>query len=208
MNRFKKALHVLSWVPIFLLFTFPLLLLVPLAPWVDWPWWYYCLPVGLIFIGMVVAVPLALVFSEGDLEKWPDVFWLWGNDEEGCPQWWLDNCANGEENKVAEWFPRWWWFAVRNPVNNHRYLFKDRPASIESNWPEIATSGFEADSLHKIGQQSAYVWRWNGPFAGYRKIWLNKDGRYTEIWGGWKLGSKIPGLGFTFQFRPRRKIGT
>ena len=47
--------------------------------------------------------------------------------------------------------------------------------------------------------------RWK---AGYRRVWLNKDGTYGEIWLGWKLGSPVPGLGFTTQIRLKQAVGT
>ena len=185
MKTYIKALHILSWIP---------LIAIKLA---------------LALLGLF-TVPLALQFSEGKYEQWPDIFWVWGNDEsKGVPQWFLDK---------GRPFPNWWWYAVRNPVNNMRFVFKDRNASFFTNWqPDLP---MEAQQMIDAGQITAYRWSYNGPFAGYRRVWLNdaKDWNFTsikappthysEIWFGWKVGSGVPGMGFTTQVRLKRKIGT
>ncbi len=180
MKLWKKIIYALSWIP---------LLIIKL----------------ILAIFGLIWVPVCLGTTNGDFSG---MFWLWGNDEEGCPEWWLTRCANGEEGKVAEWFPRFWWYAIRNPVNNFRFLFDDRELAqchIETNWH--VTVPMEAKQLLDAAQPSAYLWIWSGPFAGYRKVWLVDSQRYSEIWFGWKLASKVPGLGFTAQMRLKRNIG-
>ena len=66
----------------------------------------------------------------------------------------------------------------------------------------------EADALigPKVSTASRWVtYKW---MASYRRVWLGKEGKYSEIWFGWKLGSPVPGLGFTVQIRINRDIGT
>ena len=158
----KKLAYILSWVPVFV--------------------------VRYIILGLMglVIVPIALRFK-----KWPKVFWLWGNDEEGCPDWWDGSCYE--------------WYATRNSVNNHRFLFKDRPATLSGNW---GSGRMEAQDLLNKGVRSANRWATNGIFAGYRRVWLKKPGKYSEYWIGWKVGSGVPGMGFTAQLRLNRDIGT
>lgn len=171
----KKLLYILSWIP------FILLKLV------------------LAILGLV-AVPLALQFK-----TWPKLFWVWSNDEEGCPDWWLRSAwlRGGFISK----FPKFWWYAVRNPVNNFRYIFKDiKNPKTETDWDFGIP--MESKELLLSGKDSAYRWTFSGWKAGYRKIWITKDEKYSEIWFGWKLGSSVPGLGFTTQVRLNRKIGT
>ena len=179
MNNIKKSLYVLSWIPVAI---------------IKW---------SLALFGLI-WVPVCLGTVNGDFSG---MFWLWGNDEEGCPEWWLTSAANGNEGKIAEWFPRFWWYAIRNTVNNSRFLFEDRDlCALETNWyPELP---MEAKQLLEKGQRSAFFWVWSGPFAGYRRVWLNDDDKYSEIWFGWKLGSDVPGLGFTTQLRIKRGSGT
>jgi len=199
LSRARKAMYILSWIPLVLLHTFPLLMVWPFA---DIAAWQAFLPVGLIFLG-VITVPIALLFDD-----WPKLLWLWGNDEEGCPAWWGEQAL--AKGGFIKRFPRWWWYVVRNPVNNLRYVFDDREANYSGNW---ATQEMEAHSLLGASILSAYRWAFNGAFAGYRSVWinpeLNKAGNitYSEFWIGWKPGSTVPGMGFTMQYRRNRELG-
>ena len=212
MNKFQKILHILSWIII------GILTLVPLG-------------FGLIIVGLAIAL------KGQQSDRWPRIFWLWGNDEEGCPKWWITRTRNmlilktsglygiklwfkQLPNILAKKYPAWWWYAVRNPLNNMRFGFKDREAKIESNWGLIqkSTDKMEAAWMLIDGQQMAYRWAWNGMFAGYRRIWLHdfkldfSTGTYTassysEYWVGWKVGSSVPGMGLTAQIRRNIPIG-
>ena len=184
MNPVRKLAYILSWIPA---------LLIKAALW---------------FVGLVV-IPVALLF--GSQSKWrtkghyfPKLFFLWDNKEAGCPQWWLINAESGEEGKVAKKFPKWWWFAIRNPVNGMRYVFKDREAKFEG-WQ---SHQMEAKDLIEAGVTKATRWAYNGAFAGYRVIKLEGDGKYSEFWVGWKVGSSVDGMGLTIQRRKDRDIGT
>jgi len=191
MNNFKKMFYVLSWLPVAVV------------------------NIALILFGLV-AVPIGLAISGGTQANWPRIFWLWGNNEEWVPLWWFDQAE--QRGAVVRAFPRFWWLAIRNPVGNVRYLFSDRVPNIDTNWRLPLILPMEAAQLLEHKQRMAYRWAWAGPFAGYRRVWLNNirvslDGdyqakSYSEFWIGWKLGSKVPGLGFTLQLRLRRAIGT
>ena len=88
----------------------------------------------------------------------------------------------------------------------------------------------EAQELLDNNVNKAYLWRWNGPFASFRIVWLNgfvpeedvgeepfivpkhlinmaTADSYNEFWIGWKVGSTVPGMGFTLQLRLKREIG-
>lgn len=180
MNRFKKLIYILSWIP--------------------------ALTIGLVLAGLgLIVVPLGLQLSGGKQDQWPDIFWLWGNDEEWIPHWWLARCATGGEGRFAKQFPGFHWLAIRNPFNNHRFIFKDREANISGNWH---TSKMEAQNLIDAGMTEAHRWAYNGMFAGYRRVWLNGPDKYSEVWIGWKVGSDVEGLGLTLQWRLKRDIGT
>lgn len=207
-------------------------------------------PVWLVFLFVKVvtvvvvgpfAVAVALLFGR-DSRNWPGIFWLWGNDEEGCPDWWLAYAerrdtrlrtagfAERTSARIAAKIPVWWWYAVRNPVNNMRYIFKDvekfnvrmtvlsgtgadvtdqhfNPAfkgreEVAKTWPFI-----EAGHLVKWGAEKSIEWRWSGWKDGFRYVALTKPGLYSEYVIGFKLGWGVPGLGFTLQRRKDRKIG-
>ena len=181
MNLFKKIFYVISWIPVAIFHIITILL-------------------GLI----VVPYCLMAIGKSGKDYPWPDLLWLWGNDEEGCPEWWIVRTTN--MNWFIKKFPRFWWYAVRNPVNNFRFIFEDRmPVTRESNWEDGI---MEAHNMAKVGQDMAYRWIANNWFAGYRRVWLTGLDTYSEIWVGWKIGSTVPGMGFTMQFRRNRKFGT
>jgi hypothetical protein len=160
-------------------------------------------PMVLLVLAGFFIIPFMILFSNNDTYNEGVPKWFpWGNYEEGCPRWWLR--ADKEWYKAV--FPRWWWFAIRNPLNNTRYWFKDRTPKYDTNWDQSIP--MEAQQMINLGVQDAYRWAYNGAFAGWRRVWLEEDGTYSERWFGWKVGSKIDGLGFTAQNRRHRKVGT
>lgn len=139
----------------------------------------------LALLGLVV-VPIAL-WRKADMTKLP----VWGN-REGVLSFW-----KGSD---------FWWYAIRNPVNNLRFCFQDPEEFYsETNW---SMDSMEAAEMQEAGQAMAYYWRWSGWKSCYRRVWLNDNLHYSEIWFGWKIGSSVPGLGFTSQVRLKRDIGT
>lgn len=200
MNKFVKALHIASWV-----------LLVPIHI------------IG-ILLGLVF-VPIALKF-----DKWPKLLWLWGNDKPNdqpddvpnvAPTWWLDQVrakaypatkfsfsSEGFKYlyiKFLKKYPSFYYFAIRNPFNNRRFIFKDPDAAeVETNWN--SEEPMESQPMQDVGQKVAYAWKFSGPFASYRKLELLDNTYYRETWVGWKVGSPVPGLAFTMQYR-KGKIG-
>jgi len=180
MNPLLKFLHILSWIPVAII------------------------KITLALLGLFV-IPIALLFDK-ESTNWPKLFWLWGN-QENVPTWWFNYVLNAPFYKAV--FYRWWWYAIRNPVNNAQFIFDDPgEVNVKTNW-SIA-KGMEAPQMIKADQRMAYMWRWSGPFASYRRVWLNgfQMDSYSEIWFGWKVGSTVPGMGFTMQVRLNRKIGT
>jgi hypothetical protein len=176
------------------MFVFPLVLI---WPFVDLTWWQAFLPVGLIPFGAVVVIPLALLFK-ADMKTFP----LYGNKEEGYPEWFDRYVQNFWYKKL---FPRWWWYSIRNPLNNMRFLFDDDKEFKIEGWQE---QSMEAHNLIIAGVTSATRWSYRGGMAGWRRVWLNGDDKYSEVWFGWKVGSTVPGLGFATQVRLKRDIGT
>ena len=188
MNPFRKLLHILSWI------VFGSFLVL-----------FFMIP-------SLVVVPLMLLISREknnrDVPKW----FPWGNFKEGCPDWWLTLCAKPVTSAGArkwrdqsrQWFPRFWWFVVRNPVNNSRYWFKDRVAKLDTNWDH--GTPMEAQQMLDANVERAYRWAYSGVFAGYRVVWI-EEGTYSERWFGWKVGSTVDGMGFATQNRRHIEIG-
>ena len=127
---------------------------------------------------------------------------IWGNKEEGYPDWFDRYVQKFWYKKI---FPQWWWYVVRNPLNNMRFLFDDSKEYTVVGWQQPS---MEAHDLIDADLLVASRWSHRGAMAGYRRVWLNADGTYSEIWFGWKVGSTVPGLGFATQVRLHREIGT
>jgi len=113
--------------------------------------WVALLAVRLVLIVLglplvAVAIPFAVPghsLSDGrrivNLPRWA---WLWGNDFDGLDGdkrlWWADSCdalvlfgllpllrrvgLPLGSLPVTSWLARWWWAALRNPVNNLRLV--------------------------------------------------------------------------------------
>lgn len=96
----------------------------------------------LVAVGVFFAVPGASLSDGRAIVNLPRWLWLWGNDFDGLDgdkrQWWAANCdalvlwgllpwlrTRGVplgSLPVTAWLARWWWAAVRNPVNNLRLV--------------------------------------------------------------------------------------
>ena len=189
----QKWLYILSWIPFMIV-------------------WFI-----LAVIGAILMVPLALLVWGPNSTDWRGPFILYNNDTENVPNWWY-RTANRKFFLIA-WFPNYWWYAWRNPVNHSHWWFRDRPANFSGTW---AKKTMEAQDLLIANQRDAKRWAFNGMFAGYRHVWLHDDakisyddgpeglfmGHYGERWIGWKVGSDVPGMGFAMQNRPNQEIGT
>ena len=151
---------------------------------------------GFAILGLV-AVPIALKAYGSNSGNWPKFFWIWANREHPVPPGW-----HGDS-----FWTDFTWFAIRNPVNNSRFIFDEPPADklLAYGWP---SDQMEATDLIRLQATKAQRWVTYKWMAGYRRVWLGKEGKYSEIWFGWKLGSPVPGLGFTVQIRINRDIGT
>lgn len=171
----------------------PIVKLLHIIQWIA----VIVLMIPLMIIGGLVIIPLALLFN-ADMKNLP----LYGNREEGYPEWFEHYL---EDHAIKRIFPRWWWFTVRNPLNNMRFLFSDADEFETDGWSE---KSMEAHDLLNYGVAVATRWNYRGAFAGYRRVWINSSDTYSEIWIGWKVGSVVPGLGFATQLRLKRKIGT
>lgn len=102
------------------------------------------LVVGLLVVAVAVlfAVPSVSLIDGRPIFNLPRWAWLWGNDFDGLDgdkrAWWAANCdalvfwgllpwlrAKGVplgSLPVTSWLARWWWAAIRNPVNNLRLV--------------------------------------------------------------------------------------
>lgn len=188
MNPLKKLLYILSW-----------------------------LPVGALnLVLLLVGIPIVAYFARWPMRRWPSWTWLWQNDgdakdvslgaaggDHDIPRWYLKKYGPNGEGWSA-YKLRFVYMALRNPVNNHRFIFDDvlfwKTAGDESAFDT------EGSDLVRQGLTSVSGWRYAGLIAGYRRIWLTGPDTYSEFYIGWKVGSQVPGLGFTLQIRLKREF--
>lgn len=197
------------------------------------------LRVALILIGFPVvalAVPFAVsgVSASDGRPIWnlPRLFWLWGNDFDGLDGdkrlWWADNCDDLvlfgllpllrrlrlpiAPLAASSWLARWWWAAVRNPVNNLRLLPGISCPVAECS---IAFAG-QAVVEDKpglggwqfvIAQRPGGVYRWYGFY--YVRELTPTTARVVRL--GYKIkpehqGSDEPAKGMTFKFNWAKEI--
>ena len=173
LSWWRKGLYILSWIPVLLVVLTGLLL-------------------GLIL------VPIALQFKE-----WPKVLWLWGNDEDD-PR--VDKRMDWYRARAASkwwmrYWPNWWWYCIRNPFNNFRFLFDDtKPFTRLGSYTGKYLNG---PSLREIGRYKGFRWNFRGWMASYEYVRVLDSGHTREFWIGWKVGATVPGLGFSTQFKWR-----
>lgn len=126
-----------------------------------------------LFFGAIIFVPYASLF-----EKWPKWLWLFYNDDEPLK---------------GSWWEKVKWYGYRNPLANMRKLFK------EPKW--VVTWG-ATDSMDKV---AGWQIRWrHSVFADSLRITAGKpdpNKGKQEMYFGWKIKSKTPGVGFAWSLR-------
>ncbi|TWC12016.1 hypothetical protein FBY06_14020 [Pseudomonas sp. SJZ085] len=193
----------------------------------------------LIVVGLVVvafAIPFAVPgysLSDGrlivNLPRWA---WLFGNDFDGLDgdkrQWWADNCdalvlfglfplarrlgVPVEPLPVTSWLSRWWWAAVRNPVNNLRLVAGISCPVAECDFAYLGQYSVE-DKPGKGGWQFVRATRrgglsrWYG-FYAVREL-SSTTARVVRL--GFKIkpehqGSAEPAKGMTFKVNLAKEI--
>lgn len=139
--------------------------------------------------------------------KWA---WVYGNEEDGVEgaAWW-----QAAKAKWPKWLRTYWWSAIRNPVNNDRFVYPlgiiIDPAKIKS-WGNVTDSP-QDDEAREQTLRFRWCYTVQGPFSGFWArvpVWKQ---RYFNIRCGWKLLPKDargvpdydyrkPGCGFGLQF--------
>lgn len=195
--------------------------------------------VALILVGLPVvalAIPFAVPgLSVSDLRpivNLPRWAWLFGNDYDGLDgdkrYWWADNCdayvlfgllpllrrlgVPLDPLTKTHWLARWWWAAVRNPVNNLRLVpgfncpvsecvIRFLGAAVVEDKPGY--SGWQFVAARHAGGRS----RWYGFYLVHQ--WNTSRAFVLRL--GYKIkpeheGSDEPGKGMTFKINPFKAI--
>lgn len=179
------------------------------------PLWlaYTALEVVLDVIGLFVIGGLALTQSVTARRSkfWPRLVvtwkggwltWLWGNEEDGVvgPTWWTQL----NPNRGGRWLA-FHWSALRNPVNNLRFVPGINPV-IEPKRIKFI------DWVSEPGKPDVIVvYTWQGIYSGLLILFPFRGGTF-RFWLGWKLkpedrsgvadtDMRKPRCGFAIQFK-------
>jgi len=172
-------------------------------PWVVVQFLFFIILIKVIlqFIGFIVCIP----FCWKDSRDWPKFLSIWAHRDGGDPEWWIvrDYHVRIHTWKYKfkhEWSRRYWYSAWRNSVAGFKYLQKDTEKyKTYGTWFD---TDMEYKDLKEANVTSAIRWRTYGWRDGIRWVKIYPEERkYREIWFGWKIGSPVPGLGFSSQIR-------
>lgn len=201
-------MYILSWIPVgiinlaFLIVGWPIVGYFSRKPMSEWPRWTWIWQND----GDAKDIKLGAAGGDHDVPRW-----YLKKFYDGKP--WLslrlgENMGGFDPDTLFVFarysmrVRRFKYMALRNPVNNHRFIFDDVESFNTLGDPEAFDT--ESADLERRGLRSASGWRYAGFFAGYRRIWLTGRGKYSEFYIGWKVGSRVPGFGFTLQIRLNR----
>lgn len=115
---------------------------------------------------------------------------IWGNNEHPVPPHWF---MPEKKEKLRDYV----WRAIRNPVNNVRYLF-------EQPEPSIVSGVMDPDDAVRSGTvKSAARWIRSGVYSEYWYL-RRKGDKFFEFRIGWKF-SDVPGFAPTLQLGLRSR---
>lgn len=141
------------------------------------------------------------------------LFWLWGNEEDGVlgPEWYA-----AAHPKWGPKFRGWMWSAIRNPVNNDRFI---APIGVRIDPTRVRSVGnCKASPQDDEAAEGVMRFRWSYTVQGaYSGLWVRyplNNGKYINFRIGWKLLPKDkegvpdydyrkPGCGFGLQLQLR-----
>lgn len=190
---------------------------------------------GLPVVALAALFPVAGVsLSDGrpivNLRRWA---WLFGNDFDGLDgdkrNWWADNCdalvlfgllpllrrlgLPIGSLPVTSWLARWWWAALRNPVNNMRLLpvfscpvgeclIEHLGAALVEDKPGQA--GWQFVSARRAGGLARWyglycVWQLTGERAFVLRLGFKIKPEHAQLAGE-------PAKGMTFKLNPWKSI--
>jgi hypothetical protein len=153
-----------------------------LAMWLA----YVLVAIPLLVVGIPICYVLARLnytvtrksrYYDRIITTWPDLFWLWGNEEDGIfPDWY--------EPALPRWKRAWYWTAFRNSTRNLPFVplvgVRVKPGKVRF----IGDADSTPLSAPPAGQ-SRWSFTWQGPYAGF--LWMRNGRRLYQLWFGWKL---------------------
>lgn len=165
------------------------------------------LPLRLFMVLLgVVAVPVALWYYDRT-GRWPWLLETWHNLND--PVWdlpdWYTRLYAPNHNAISKRWPRFWWFAVRNPANNMRKWLREPETYFErkGGWEGPMEPGYA-----RLTGRTLWRYRYKGIFG---EIWVIRPWNETHHFRfrfGFKLGQRDGGtdaLGYAIQLMPWRR---
>lgn len=187
-------LFIILWIPLVLIghIVIPILLWIGLrleakSKFKIWPWVHTSSAYNHLYQGF------------------PWLFYIWANEGDGIypPEY---------ERRYPQWSQfrlAWTWLAVRNPVNNLRFVpgfsCKIDPKRVRF----VGSLRSKNPSLYDAKNIAYWYFAWCGPYSCYRRQYYRK-GRMVEFWIGWKIWPidqyevspyRKYGAGFAMQWR-------
>lgn len=102
---------------------------------------YAVYKVLLVLVGIFI-VPLALITKKSD-KSFRSWFFVWDNEEDGDGSEWL---AANRPKLAGKWWSSYYWYAIRNPAWNMRYVSW---CSISTLPQDVSDIRFEGNTHHK-----------------------------------------------------------
>ena len=185
-------------------------------------WLVRAVIVWILTIMGLFIVPIALLFPNGGTSVsdgrpiivLPDWAWLWSNDFDGASGdkrgWWNEHAPFGLGSK--HFLSKFWWLAIRNPVNNLRRtrLFS---CPVSKCYIDFVGQREVADKPGLTGWQfvTAEHERTEQTWHGFYGVWPWGQGRALVVRLGFKIhpaheGTKEQPKGFCFRINPWKKI--
>ena len=183
--------------------------------WLLFLFLYFGIRLPLMIVG-ILFFPVMYYTRDKKTDNLKKIFWLWDNEEDGIygAQFWLDKYKGVKNLKTA-----YTWSAIRNPVNNMRFVFGINRDEWEKDYlyygdKEIPTPKFSRLLGRPIWHLS-YIKAWGIYLPSF--WYINPTGDYTHfrVRLGWKstwkwienneLSETGKWSGFAIQFLPKRK---
>ena len=187
-----------------------------LLGWATWFFLYFCVRLPLILVGLVLF-PLMYWTRNKDTNKLAKIFWIWDNEEDGiygAPFWWERKYGGVKDLKTA-----YTWSALRNPVNNMRFVFGVNRDKWKKNYFFYGDKEIPHPRLAR--EKGGKVWHLSYIKVGILYLpsfWYIKStgpDTHFRIRAGWKctwdwiedqgLSKTGKYSGFALQFLPKRK---
>ena len=191
-------------------------MITKILAWTTWFVSYFLIRLPLIIAGFILF-PIMYYTRDKKTDKLAKFFWLWDNEEDGIygADFWIK-----KYNGVRDFKTAYMWSAVRNPVNNMRFIFGINRDTWKKNYKYYGDKEIPHPRIAR--EKGGTVWHLSyvkvNKFLWLPSFWYIKatgPDTHFRIRLGWKctldwiennnLSNTGKYSGFAFQLMPRRK---